>query len=385
MTIQAHIADTMRQVYHRGLTTLSGGNLSVRDGQNLWITPSGIDKGQLQAEDIIYLKQGGAYDGTQRPSSEYPFHQAIYSVCEDIKVILHAHVPALVAYCIAHKTPNTRLLKDAYAICGDIGYTDYVMPGSPQLGEALAEKFAEGYSVVLMENHGVITVGQTLEEAFSRLELSALIAQASLHATKIGQSISLENLPEAYQRQPNNLTQQTDLADKISEFRQRGIQQHLLNSTTTHVYAKADNQTLFSQHQEHYQLIEGIHPYLQGDNYCISAQTPHLMSFAITHTQLDTRTIPEAYTTLHDMPLVEDDDNAIIRALKDYPAIIVKNRGVIIRAKTLLIAYDRLEVLEYTARSAIEAQAIGGVVPMSEQAIQDLDQHYHQYYKGLKG
>ena len=121
------------------------------------------------------------------------------------------------------------------------------------------------------------------------------------------------------------------------------------------------------------------------DSHRISTRPPCLMVFAVTHTALDTRTIPEAYMTLHDVPLIDDDEQLIEATLQKHEAVIVKNSRVIVSGKTWLQVYDRLEVLEYTARSIIEANRLGGVVPMPEEATRALDETYHQYYKGLSG
>ena len=353
MDKQVDIPTMMRLVYERGLTTLSGGNLSMRDDDDIWITPSGIDKGKLEPEDVVCIKADGTITGKHRPSSEYPFHQAIYARRDDVQVILHAHSPALVAYCIAHKVPDTRILKEAYALCGEIGYAEYVMPGSPQLGEKLATVFSEGYDVVLMENHGVVTVGENLEEAFDRLVFATLIAQISLHTSALGGLIRPDNLQRG---KPASIQDNPALAGELEIIRSRAIEKQLFPRRI-----------------------------IRNPGFIIEAQPPYLMAFAVTHTPLDTRTIPEAYTTSGDVPLIKDDASIIRTALSQQQAIIVKNSRVIVRGDTLLQAYDRLEVLEYTARSAVEASRIGGVVPMSTEAIRDLEENYHQYYKGLSG
>lgn len=370
----------MRLVYERGLTTLSGGNLSMRDADDIWITPSGIDKGSLEQTDVVCIKADGTIEGKHRPSSEYPFHQAIYAVREDVNVILHAHSPALVAYCIAHKVPDTRILKDAYALCGEIGYATYVMPGSPQLAEKLASTFSEGYDVVLMENHGVVTTGANLEEAYERLVSAAHIAQITLHAKSLGHIVALDNLhAENRVRPKQNQASESALPRQIEAILSRGVDNQLYPGRTAKITAQTDKGRVCTHKHDIYEVLKLDKPFI------IEAQAPHLMAFAVTHRELDTRIIPEAYTTLHDVPLVDNDKTAIEAALSEHDAIIVKNSRVIVTGNTLLQAYDGLEVLEYTARSAIEAARIGGVVPMSAQAVHDLDESYHLYYKGLSG
>jgi len=80
------LVQIMDRIYRYGLTTTSGGNLSVLDeGGDLWITPSAVDKGNLQSGDIMCLKADGQVLGPHKLSSEYPFHQAIYEKRQDVQ------------------------------------------------------------------------------------------------------------------------------------------------------------------------------------------------------------------------------------------------------------------------------------------------------------
>ena len=98
----------MNRIYYRGMTTTSGGNLSIKDENgDLWITPSGIDKGMLTRDDINRVMPDGTITGRHRPSSEYPFHMSVYQRRPDIKAVLHAHSPALVAFSIARAACRT--------------------------------------------------------------------------------------------------------------------------------------------------------------------------------------------------------------------------------------------------------------------------------------
>ena len=95
------ITRIISRIYKRGMTTTSGGNISVIDDNgDIWVTPSAIDKGSLRASDIICVKKDGTIVGRHKPSSEFPFHKAIYEVRPDIKSVIHAHPPALVSFSI---------------------------------------------------------------------------------------------------------------------------------------------------------------------------------------------------------------------------------------------------------------------------------------------
>ena len=93
------IALTLKRIYDYKMTTTSGGNLSILDNNgDIWITPAKVDKGDLSPKDIICIKADGTIIGLHPPSSEYPFHKAIYATRPDIRSVVHAHPTALVAF-----------------------------------------------------------------------------------------------------------------------------------------------------------------------------------------------------------------------------------------------------------------------------------------------
>src|SRR6056297_354771 len=103
------IMQTMDRIYRYRMTTTSGGNLSIRDQQgSIWISPARVDKGSLDRRDIVCVAADGTVQGLHPPSSEFPFHQAIYEARSDIQAIVHAHPVALVAFSITRQSPNTR-------------------------------------------------------------------------------------------------------------------------------------------------------------------------------------------------------------------------------------------------------------------------------------
>ena len=93
------IVVVLNRLYYHRLTTTSGGNLSIMDDEgNMWISPSGVDKGNLTRRDIMCVKPDGTIVGPHKPSSEYPFHLAVLRARTDLRAVLPAHPPALVAY-----------------------------------------------------------------------------------------------------------------------------------------------------------------------------------------------------------------------------------------------------------------------------------------------
>ncbi|MEE3391729.1 MAG: class II aldolase/adducin family protein, partial [Candidatus Cryptobacteroides sp.] len=108
------IAIIIGRIYHGGMTTTTGGNVSIMDDNgDMWITPAGIDKGNLTPADIMCVKPDGTIIGPHRPSSEYPFHRAIYKMNPKAHSVIHAHPPGLVTFSIIHKVPDTSILPQA--------------------------------------------------------------------------------------------------------------------------------------------------------------------------------------------------------------------------------------------------------------------------------
>ena len=246
---------TMQRIYRYKMTTTSGGNLSILDENgDIWITPTGVDKGTLTPNDIMCVRAGGKIEGLHRPSSEYPFHKAIYAARRDIKAVVHAHPMALVAFSIAHKVPDTRLFHQAWRSNGSVGFAPYGVPGSADLGNKIAQKYAEGFDSVILENHGVCCGGRTLQEAFQRFETLEMCCKVLIKANAIGepkyltdQQLQLQGksdiLIDSFEYDPTMMTiREKELRNQLCRFIERGYRQGLLTTTTGSFSARIDSE-----------------------------------------------------------------------------------------------------------------------------------------------
>ncbi len=236
------IMRTMERIYRYRMTTTSGGNLSVRDDDgSVWITPARIDKGSLRRDDIVCVRPDGSVDGPHRPSSEYPFHRAIYAARPDLRAIVHAHPVALVAFSICRRVPDTRLLPQARRVCGAIGFAPYALPGSEALGRNIAETFAKGFDCLVLENHGVVTGGDSLPHAFERFETLEFAAKTIIKASLLGDVRYLSDADADRPRPAETdapviriepvTSAEKELRRQLCEFVQRSYQQRLMIST----------------------------------------------------------------------------------------------------------------------------------------------------------
>jgi len=408
----------MDRIYGYGMTTTSGGNLSILDEQNqIWITPAGIDKGALTRNDIICVKPDGTVVGHHRPSSEFPFHKLIYEARADLRAVVHAHPPALVSFSIVRRVPDTRLLPNERQICGEIGMAAYALPGSRQLGENIADVFKQGINSVMLENHGVVVGGTDLFKAFQTFETLDFCARLEINARRIGNPSLLSD----DQFVTNSEAFDPKLGSFVPEF--HGTEERAIRREMCLLIKRAYDQRLFTSTQGTFshrlangafiitpygsdrkylepedlvriengateegktpsrsvrlhQRIYELHPHIDS---IIIAHPPNVMAFAVTEHALDSRTIPESYILMRGTPklpfdaVYRDEETTAARFTKDTPIAIIENNCVIVTGQNLLNAFDRLEVAEYSAKAILSAGCLGDIVHIGPEQIRDLE------------
>ena len=174
------VADYMRRLYERGLTTISGGNISILCDDHVLMTPSGQDKGRLKAKQIVIMSMDGENLTPElTPTIEKDMHLAIYRNNPEVKAIVHAHPVTATAFTSTDKSISTDMLGELYALLREPGRVGYATMGTTSLAEQVGEA-AKKYRVMLMDNHGVLSTGTTILEAFDRIELLEIAAKTTL-------------------------------------------------------------------------------------------------------------------------------------------------------------------------------------------------------------
>jgi L-fuculose-phosphate aldolase len=414
------IMRTMERIYRYRMTTTSGGNLSIRDDDgSVWITPARIDKGSLRRDDIVRVTQDGSVVGPHQPSSEFPFHKAIYAARPDLRGIVHAHPVALVAFSICRRVPDTRLLPQARRVCGEVGFAPYALPGSEALGQRIAAKFSEGFGCVVLENHGVVTGGESLQEAFERFETLEFTAKTIIKASHLGSVRYLTDddasrprpapLATSFARSAPIGSEEKDLRRLLCEFVRRSYQHRLMISTEGAFSARlGDDSFLITPHRIDRQSLEvsdivlvdqgisedGSIPSSASQNHraiyqnhpqiraIVHAYPVNATAFSVTDAPFDSRTIPESYIFLRDVARIPfgaqfTDGSELARLTSPrFPIAILENDGVQVCGTTVLDAFDRLEVLETTAEAMINSRPLGTMVPMSTEVIDELNKAF---------
>lgn len=175
----------MTRLYDRQLTTASGGNISLRVDEDLFcITPSALDKGLLTFEDIaVVTLEGKNLTPHLRLSIETEMHRLILISRPDCRAIVHAHPTYASAFTAIQKDGkcaiNTHLIAESYYILEDPILVDYRLMGTVNLAEIAAVK-AFDHDVLLLENHGAVTLGHSMLEAFDKIELLERAAQMTV-------------------------------------------------------------------------------------------------------------------------------------------------------------------------------------------------------------
>ncbi|MBI5717585.1 MAG: class II aldolase/adducin family protein [Burkholderiales bacterium] len=186
------LAAALRRLDALGLNRGSTGNLSHRclDGTGLWITPTGMGADEIGADDLVRLGFDGSTRGRWKPSSEAPFHQAIYAARPDLNAVVHCHsVNATALACLRRGLPAFHYM---VAVAGgdSVPCVPYHLFGTAALSRAVAQALADR-DACLLANHGLVAAGSTLAKAMKvALEVESL-AEVYLKALAVGEPVQL--------------------------------------------------------------------------------------------------------------------------------------------------------------------------------------------------
>jgi L-fuculose-phosphate aldolase len=166
------VARFMRRLYRQGLTSTSGGNISLRINRDIIaITPSATDKGRMKWREVGLMNiLGENLTPDLKPSIESGMHLAIYKRKNDIKAIVHAHPVCASAFTAMKVSIETDLTAEACAILGTPAFVPYALMGTSVLA-GIAADYIEKSDILLLENHGVLTAGADLLQAFDKTEV----------------------------------------------------------------------------------------------------------------------------------------------------------------------------------------------------------------------
>ncbi len=190
--IARQLVDVCRRLYARGFVTATDGNVSARlTGGTILTTPTGVNKGQVTEADLVEVTADGTVlAGSRQPSTELGMHLFIYRQRPDAGAVVHAHPPYATGFAVARQALATPVLPEVIVGLGEIPLAPYATPSTPAMADSLAP-FVKHATAILLANHGVVTFGADLEEAYFKTEKTEHAAQIVFVARMLGGEQSL--------------------------------------------------------------------------------------------------------------------------------------------------------------------------------------------------
>lgn len=183
-----------RLLHQAGLVAATDGNLSVllEDG-NILSTPTLMSKGFIEVDDLVIVnRQGKKLSGARDVSSEIAMHLLIYGKRRDIGAVVHAHPPTATGFAAAGLALDRALCAELIVTLGSVPLANYETPGTPELAEALAPLVPD-HNAILMANHGVVTYGVDLLNAYMNMETVEHFAKIALVTHMLGRQQPLSD------------------------------------------------------------------------------------------------------------------------------------------------------------------------------------------------
>lgn len=169
--LREEITEIHRRLYDLGFSVANDGNTSVRlDKNRILITPAGLNKAKLKPEQIAVVDADGKpISGNYPPSTEIAVHAGVYRARSDVHAIVHAHPPYCIACSLAGVSLDGYFLPEVVLTLGKIPTARYATTGTKEAGQVVVELIGS-HDAVILDRHGTVTVGKSLEDALLKLE-----------------------------------------------------------------------------------------------------------------------------------------------------------------------------------------------------------------------
>ncbi len=183
----AAVLAASKELSDRGLVEGSSGNLSARiDEDHVCMTPSSIPYDDMVIDDLVVVDlDGNVVEGDKGPTSEKALHLACYRRYPEVGGVIHSHAVYATMFAVAREPIPAAIEEVAVYIGGDVPVAEYTMTGTDELGEEVASKLGDR-AAVLVANHGMVTVGPTLDKALHAARLVERTAQIVFGARMLG-------------------------------------------------------------------------------------------------------------------------------------------------------------------------------------------------------
>ena len=198
--IRQSIIEVGKWMYEKGMVNAYEGNVSMRYGDQIVITPTAVCKGILKPDMLAVTDmQGRQMEGKLKPSSEIKLHIAVYERIKEASSVIHCHSPYATAYALARKPIESKAYTEAVVFFDKIPVVDYGAPGTDDITKGL-DRYIHQTDVFLLANHGMMAYGQDIYDTFYRTEAVEKTAKTLLLTRLLGgeYALSEEELNELY-------------------------------------------------------------------------------------------------------------------------------------------------------------------------------------------
>ena len=187
--IRKQICEVGRRIYNRNMAAANDGNISVKFNDKEWLcTPTGVSKGFMTPDFICKVdEKGNIMDsaGGFRPSSEIKMHMRVYEKRPDVTAVVHAHPCYATSFAIAGIALTAPILPEAVITLGCVPIAEYGTPSTMEIPDNI-EKYLPYYDAVLLENHGALSWGQDLMNAYYKMESLEFYAELLFKSRLLG-------------------------------------------------------------------------------------------------------------------------------------------------------------------------------------------------------
>ena len=186
--LREQILEAGKRLQQRFFVAANDGNISARlPERRFLITPTGVNKGDLDADMLLTVdEQGEVLSGDLKPTSEMKMHLAVYRQRPDVHALVHAHPPTATGFATSRiRLDQDVILPEAVFGLGRIGFSEYGTPTTEQVPEAVSREIAD-CDALLLANHGALTVGASVMQAYYRMETLEMYARIRLVTIQLG-------------------------------------------------------------------------------------------------------------------------------------------------------------------------------------------------------
>ncbi len=168
--LRQEIVRVCRMLHQKNYLAATDGNVSVRLGDQVLLTPSGVNKGMLEEDQVITVDlDGRLLAGTGRPTSELRMHLLVYESRPDVGAVVHAHLPYATACTLAGISLLEPILPEVVITLKGIPTAAYATPGTEEVPKAIRD-FIQEFDAILLSRHGAMTMGRDVMDAYNKME-----------------------------------------------------------------------------------------------------------------------------------------------------------------------------------------------------------------------